>query len=578
VHALLLAVALLPASVGAVTPPPVPAALADTRDPLTLPKPALARALTPLAPAGAQKPDPGRMRHALSSDGRHARVVVLLGAAELPPNGAETDTDLVMVRWLEHEFLARATPGGFKPTRGLSHFPIVAGEIDIAAIASLEGIPWVVSVAPDLQLVPARVEGGALVRAPRFRVETAIDGGGVGVAVVDTGVNASHPELAGRVVFSKDYTGSGSSDDFDGHGTGVAGIIAGTNGGMAPGATIWNARVLPGSSSTVLTGLNDLYANRNQLGGLDIVNLSLESDSVHSDSTCDGIDPAAAQLMNGFDAAGILIVAASGNQARRNGVSYPACLSKVIAVGAAYDADLGGPRTYTGAGCTDQTTAADTIPCYSNSGASLDLLAPSDCARAPGLGTSYIECFNGTSAAAPYAAGVAALLLSGRHDATPAELTDALKSTGRPITTGLGETRNRIDAIDAWSVLAGDTCVPEIEPIKCGTSTIGTIEPSECPNQFGSSHEFRTVQVAGGETIRVSCAPAGFTASVNLFRPDFTEAASSPSGGTLMHLAETSGEWWIEVARSAGPAAGDYTLSVSCGTPPTLPRQRPVRR
>lgn len=542
-------------------------------DALTLPGPELDRPLTPRA--GRRAIVSPLLERAGAGRGL-ASVVVLLDAEELRDGGARDDHDLARIGWLASEFARDAREAGFVPGRALSHFPVVAGEIDTSRLARLAAIRWVAAVAPDIPLVPARVEGGALVSAPRFRVETGLDGRGVGVAVVDTGIDASHPELAGRVVFARDYTGSGTVGNTDGHGTAVAGIVAGS-GGIAPGASLWSVKVLPGTSSTVLAGLNDLWANRSASGGLHILNLSFEAPSVVSNGSCDDLDPASAKLMNAFDGAGIVVVAASGNQARHDGVSYPACLSKVVAVGAVYDAELGGPRTYPNADCTDETASPDTSPCYSNSGDLLDLLAPSDCARTPGRGNAYEACFNGTSAAAPYAAGVAALLRSGRPTASAADIRNALASTGRPIATPAGVTRNRINALAAWSALAGSACLPDLAPMACGSTVTGFVDASGC-RADGSSSTFRTIAVTAGDTLAPACTSPSFTPAIALYRPDFTEAARNSAGGSLTYLAEVSGEWRIEISRPAGAAGGDYGLTVDCGTPPLLPRRRAARR
>jgi len=130
-------------------------------------------------------------------------------------------------------------------------------------------------------------------------------------------------------------------------------------------------------------------------------------------------------------------------------------------VGAVYDANVGArgnpaPSICNLLGCMDPTTAADQITCYSNSGAALDILAPADCATTTKMGGGYEDCFNGTSAATPYAAGVAAQILSLRPSTTPQELRAALLSTGQPITDWRNLiTRNRIDAVAAYDALTG---------------------------------------------------------------------------------------------------------------------------
>lgn len=102
------------------------------------------------------------------------------------------------------------------------------------------------------------------------------------------------------------------------------------------------------------------------------------------------------------------------------GKGFPSCISYATSVGAVYDANIGGVSFGEGkctpSGCTDSTTSADKITCYSNSGNRTDVFAPSHCAKTPTLGTGYENCFGGTSAAAPYTSGVSAQIISLRTE------------------------------------------------------------------------------------------------------------------------------------------------------------------
>ena len=153
-------------------------------------------------------------------------------------------------------------------------------------------------------------------------------------------------------------------------------------------------------------------------------------------------------------------MAASGNGGCTNGIVLPACVSNALAVGAVYDAAVGtiffGRGQCLPSGCSDANPAADQIACYSDSSDRLDVLAPSHCARAPRRGGRVHLCFGGTSGAAPYAAGVAALLFGAEPLRGPAEVKAAMRSTGTPITDARnGITRNRLDAPAALASLRG---------------------------------------------------------------------------------------------------------------------------
>ena len=103
----------------------------------------------------------------------------------------------------------------------------------------------------------------------------------------------------------------------------------------------------------------------------------------------------------------------------------PACIASVIAVGAVYDADVGSATAF---GCTDSTTAADQITCWSSSSTATDLLAPGAPMTSPGLGGGA-STFRGTSQAAPLAVACAAALLEAVPGASPDDLETALETS-----------------------------------------------------------------------------------------------------------------------------------------------------
>jgi len=360
---------------------------------------------------------------------------------------------------MEHRFAARARDL-VRGMRGLAHFPMVFGAAEGLSILEIATYPEVFRVYEDEIFHLSRVEGAALTKADVLRVSLAGGGAGVGVAVVDTGIDASHSEFTGRVVAGGDFTGttgSGFVDD-NGHGTKCAGIVAGAAGGMAPQASLWAIKVLKAdgsaTASSILDGLSSLFQNRNNFGGLDVISMSIQGGEPFNND-CDAVSPLNS-VLNALSGAGIAIFVSSGNHGFLDGVTHPACHSKVLAVGAVYDADVGPRGPFPDAdNCSDVTTSADQITCYSDSGTPLDILAPADCARTTAPGGGYDSCFNGTSAAAPYAAGVAAQLLSLRPATSPTSLKNAFGGTGKPITDVNGITRNRIDAMAAFQYLGG---------------------------------------------------------------------------------------------------------------------------
>ena len=118
-----------------------------------------------------------------------------------------------------------------------------------------------------------------------------------------------------------------------------------------------------------------------------------------------------------------------GAQVAPAGMEAPACIDAAISVGAVYDANVGPVTMF---GCTDATTAADQITCFSNSNATLDLLAPGAVITSDWI-LGGISSFYGTSQAAPHVTGSVALLLEARRSLQPDEIEALLKSTGKPI-------------------------------------------------------------------------------------------------------------------------------------------------
>jgi subtilisin family serine protease len=203
----------------------------------------------------------------------------------------------------------------------------------------------------DAQVTPY---GITMVHAPQ--VWPVAKGDGINVAIVDTGIDYTHPELKDR------YQGgfnaipipnTNDPKDDEGHGTHVAGTIAAADNGIgvvgvAPNAKLWSAKVLApdgagsatGTNGQIAAGLNWVLSKRNELGGHWIVNMSLGqcTDVTVDPENCSATASFAIQsACQNLADAGVLVFAASGNDstpAHAATVSYPAAFSSVIAVGA----------------------------------------------------------------------------------------------------------------------------------------------------------------------------------------------------------------------------------------------------
>jgi subtilisin family serine protease len=218
-------------------------------------------------------------------------------------------------------------------------------------------------------------------------------GAGVRVYVVDSGVRASHVDFGGRVVAGYDGIGDGrGSGDCNGHGTHVAGTIAGTQSGVAKQATIVPVRVFPCSGGTTtgvtIAGLNWILTDPGRNARPAVVNMSLGGPFSSL------LNSKVRQLVD----SGIPVVVASGNGGD-NGIGDDACGQS--------------PASESSAITVNASDGDDLDAVFSNWGRCTDIYAPGVDIRSAGItsNTSFTDN-SGTSMAAPHVAGAVALLLS----------------------------------------------------------------------------------------------------------------------------------------------------------------------
>jgi subtilisin family serine protease len=263
--------------------------------------------------------------------------------------------------------------------------------------------------APDAAATdPLRASQWALDVVPVEPLWSCGSGAGVDIAVIDTGVDGAHPDLAGRLtsgVSTLDgatVPGAGATDSH-GHGTHVAGIAAAgaSDGigiaGVAPSATVMPVKVLhvdgTGYSDDVARGIRWAVDN-----GADVLNLSLSSSSA-SVAMAEAIDYAVDS--------GAVVVVAAGNAGTSGSTRYPAADDNTIAVAA--------------------ITSGGLVASFSSRGWWVDVAAPgqSIVSSIPGgWGTK-----SGTSMASPYVAGIVAAIVSSRGPTTHQEVLAALTAT-----------------------------------------------------------------------------------------------------------------------------------------------------
>ena len=182
------------------------------------------------------------------------------------------------------------------------------------------------------------------------------------------------------------------------------------------------------STAQIVSGFDYILTSRPDVK---VVNMSLGTSILFS-GPCDNdqsFTMAFAQAINNLKARGTVTFASSLNNGSPSQIGLPACVQAAIAVGAVYDANIGTVSF----GCTDSTTAADRVACFSNSNAVVDLLAPGAAITAAGRGGGT-STFLGTSQACTHAAGAAALLLSSKPTLSPDQIEAAFKNTGVNIT------------------------------------------------------------------------------------------------------------------------------------------------
>lgn len=229
-------------------------------------------------------------------------------------------------------------------------------------------------------------------------------GTGVRVGVIDTGIDANHPELASNIAGGINLISPSSSPvDDNGHGTHVSGTIAAiTNSkgviGVAPQARLYVIKTFDrngsSSNSDIIRGIE--WAIRQNI---QVLNMSFGSNE-----PSEAMREALAQAYR----AGIVLVASAGNDGTRNSVDYPARYPGVIAVGA--------------------ITERNRIASFSSRGRQLDIVAPGENILSTGLRGTY-DTLSGTSMASPHVAGVTALILSRYPALTPGQVNRTIRST-----------------------------------------------------------------------------------------------------------------------------------------------------
>ncbi|HEY6204323.1 MAG TPA: S8 family peptidase [Candidatus Limnocylindria bacterium] len=313
---------------------------------------------------------------------------------------------------------------------------------------------------PALDSLKAGSPGILEVDAPTAWSQLGVTGRGVGVAVVDSGVYP-HPDLAGRIVAAIDFTSVAPTvsniplNDLGGHGTHVAGLIAGDGTqsaglytGVAPNANIIDVRVIDANGSSnvsiILRGLQWVLANRATYN-IKVLNMSLGATPTGSYKS--DLMATAAEILN---FAGVTVVVSAGNSGPLAGtITTPATDPYVVTVGALDDNatplladDL--MATFSSRGKTpfDRLAKPDLVApgrrmiSLRSPGSTLDSLFPDRQVTVPGSLSADYYRLSGTSMAAPVVAGTIALMYERNPTLSPAQIKKRLKSTVTPLAFG----------------------------------------------------------------------------------------------------------------------------------------------
>ena len=484
--------------------------------------------------------------------GRNGRVAVLIGFRNVPGPSEQA--------------LVRSQAGVIKYSYHL--VPAIAASIPEAAKAALLANPAVTRIEPDgvVKALDTELDNAwGVKRIGAGTIHAAGNkGAGVKVAIIDTGIDYTHPDLKANYKGGEDFVNNMDGDPMDdhGHGTHVAGTIAAVDNGtgvvgVAPEAWFYALKILDssgsGSDSDLIAAMQWAVGNEMQ-----VVNLSLGTPT----------DPGAAvqQAFDNAAAAGVLSVAAAGNSDLfgliGDTVEWPARYESVVAVGA-----------------IDST---DSLAYFSSTGPQVELAAPGVDIRSTLRGGGY-GTMSGTSMATPHVSGTAALVIAaGWPDVRGrlASTADDLAPAGRDTWYGYG----LVDADEA----AASTTPPEppvLTTIEVSPSTAtldvgheqqftangkdqygnsisaGTVawqSSSTAVGTIDSSSGLFTASSAGSTTITASSGGKSGTASVTVQAvPVLTTIEVSPSTVTL-DVGQTQ--------QFAASGKDQYGNSISAGT------------
>ncbi len=409
--------------------------------------------------------------------------------ATLAADAAEAQADV----------LAGLAPGDFVLSKRYEYFSLVAGRVSATGLARLRAHPRVVAIDEDVWVYPLSTTASRLALAesvPSVEADKVhamgIRGQGIGVAVLDTGIDNDHPDLQDAIIDQQCFSSgsrscapgglprSDNAEDEQGHGTGVSSIVLGRGKvapvGVAPEANLIGVRVFrdQGGAPTkdIVDGLN-WVVGRQTADKIRIVNMSLGGGAAIG-TNCDDQYSSVKSVFQTLISRNVAIFVATGNGGNTDRVAFPACISNSTGVGSTYDTELQLSRP----DCNGKSVVGPLdITCYTDRGRAMDIVAPGSIivtARMGGgaSGSGPTAGGHGTSYASPTVAGVAALLLSADPSIHARDIERILKNTGDSLPhPDTGIEVKRVNALKAVLSVLPETPTPAATETSTATAT-----------------------------------------------------------------------------------------------------------